>query len=80
MYLDHPLYRIPTGKVLVLEGMETDPDEVVEEAIHGDACFNHPEDGRTFYIVFADTPRRIDPMTERVLRQTIREQAKQQTV
>ena len=77
MYLDHSLYPIPAKKVLVLEGTETDPDKVIKEADRGDAYFDHPEDGRTFYIVFADTPRRIDPMTERVLRQTIREQAKQ---
>lgn len=77
MYIDDPLYHIPAPKVLVLEGTETDPDEVIGEAVHGSAFFNHPEDGRTFYVVFADTPRRIDPMTERVLRQTIRQQAKQ---
>jgi len=78
MYIDFPLYHISAEKVLVLEGTETDPDGVVEKAIHGGAYSDHPEDGRTFYIVFANTPRRIDPMTERVLRQTIRQQAKQQ--
>jgi hypothetical protein len=71
MYIDYPPYHIPTNKVLVLEGTETDPEEVIEEAICGGACLNHPEDGRIFYVVFLATPRRIDPMTERVLRQTI---------
>jgi len=74
MYGDTPLYNIPADAVLVLEGTETDPDLVVEEARRvGASCPQHP-DGEIFYIVFANTPRRIDPMTERILRLEIRGQ------
>lgn len=76
MYADHPLYSIPANKVLVLEGTETDADQVIQEAVDQGAFYDHPEDGRIFYIVFADTPRRIDPMSERVLRIEIKQQAK----
>jgi hypothetical protein len=71
MYIDYPPYRIPTQKVLVLEGTETNPEEVVEGAICGGASLNHPEDGRIFYVVFLATPRCIDVMTERALRKAI---------
>ena len=75
MYTDYPPHRIPTNNVLVLEGTETDPEEVIEEAAYGGASLDHPEDGQVFYIVFLATPQQVEVMTERVLRQVINRQS-----
>lgn len=70
MYTDYPPHHIPAKNVLVLEGTETDPEDVINEALCGGAYFDHP-DSRVFYIVFLAAPQQVEVMTERVLRQTI---------
>lgn len=66
MYGDHSPEPRLTDRVLVLEDGDTDADEVIEVARSEGAVSNR--DGETFWIVFADEPRRVWDFTERSLR------------
>lgn len=72
MYCDRPpVPNMPVQYVIVVQKDDTDADEVIAMARDYGAV-RVGGDGEVFYVVFEETPDRVDPMTERALRKELR--------
>lgn len=74
MYLDFsPVPEIQAEQVLVIEPTDNNVDEVMEMATGASSVDG---DETVFWVVFAEDPKRVWDMTERVLRREIAKRAK----
>lgn len=79
MYEDYsPIPNSPSesGLVIAVEASDTDTDAIIHLAREIGATSQDPELGEIFWIVFTETPRRVEPFTERALRSTINRRLK----